>query len=143
MARKHQTNKDLLPRGIHSSKRVQETGKWLFNHPQHRNWNYSSSSSMLTLHGVPGCGKSSIASAVIDSLMSTGGTRVTALAYFYCARNTFEAERSDHDGIMRSIVRQLATSKYSPGKIHDAVFSAYEQRRLEAKLSGFDLQNSS
>jgi hypothetical protein len=58
---------------IHSSNRVQGTGKWLFDHPQHRDWNDSSSSSMLTLHGIPGCGKSSIASAVIDSLMSTDG----------------------------------------------------------------------
>lgn len=125
---------------IHSSNRVQGTGKWLFDHPQHRDWNYSSSSSMLTLHGIPGCGKSAIASVVIDSLMSTGDTAFTPLAYFYCARNTFEVERSIQDDIMRSIVRQLATSKHSPGKIHDAVFSAYEQRRLEAKLSGFDLR---
>ena len=93
---------------IYSSNRVQGTGKRLFDHPQHRDWKYSSSSSMLTLHGIPGCGKSTIASAVIDSLMSTGDTTFTPLAYFYCARNTFEVERSIQDEIMKSIVRQLA-----------------------------------
>jgi hypothetical protein len=125
---------------MQSSNRIAGTGKWLFDHPRYRDWNDSSSSSMLTLHGVPGCGKSSIASAITDSVVSNrdGQTSFTPLAYFYCTRNTFEVERSNPDDIMRSLLRQLATSKHTPGTIHDAVFSIFKLRRSEANLSGFN-----
>jgi NACHT domain len=125
---------------MYSWNRISGTGNWLFDQPQYRDWNDSSSSSMLVLHGIPGCGKSSVASAVVDSIIpkSAGGSSFTPLAYFYCARNAFEIERSSPDDIMRSLVRQLSTLQSAPGKIHDAVFSAYEQRKAEAKLSGFD-----
>ncbi|GLA47313.1 hypothetical protein AnigIFM63604_001510 [Aspergillus niger] len=39
------------------------SGEWLFRHPEFQAWRDSSSSEVLWLHGIPGCGKSKIADA--------------------------------------------------------------------------------
>ncbi|KAF2259870.1 hypothetical protein CC78DRAFT_585468 [Lojkania enalia] len=123
---------------MHSSNRIASTREWLLNHPKFWAWNDSSDSSILKLHGIPGCGKSSIASAIVDDFISDKSGSIP-LAYFYCARNTFEIEHSSPTDIMGSLVRQLTISKNHPSKIHDTIFGVYEQKILEAKLTGFDI----
>lgn len=123
-----------------SADRIPATGKWLVSHPQYVTWRASSSSSIMLLHGVAGSGKSSLASTVIDSFLQEvpGGVSSAQLAYFYCAKDTFERERSDPDEIMRSLVRQI-TLDDSHVQVHEALIMDFERREAEAKVDGFDV----
>lgn len=128
---------------IYSRKRIPGSGKWFLNHPQYQKWKFMSSSCILVLHGIPGSGKTSPASNFVDSFMqeSSGQNSSVAapLAYFYCARSTFEPSRSKPDEFMRSIVRQLAFGRGSERKVHEIVVTDYERRKSEAELNGSDI----
>ena len=126
----------------HSESRVPGSGKWLLDHPQYLSWKRSSKSSILLLHGTLGSGKTSLVSVVVDSFFSESsgqGASLAPLAYFYCAKNTFELERIDPDEIMRSIVRQLAFSGDGQRNVHEALLVEYERREAEAKIDGFEV----
>ena len=96
----------------HAELRVPQTGRWILNHSQYLQWRSSSTSSIMLLHGALGSGKTSLASAVVDSFLEDISEQVcpAQLAYFYCAKNAFEPERADPSEIMRSLVRQLSFS---------------------------------
>ena len=83
--------------------RLEGSGKWLLAKPEYRSWRQSSSSSVLWLHGIPGCGKTKLTSLVIDELGKNDN-----LAYFYCMRNPAEPQRGKGEQILASLVRQLA-----------------------------------
>ncbi len=96
----------------HSDTRIPGSGQWLLDHDRYLNWRNTSSSSIFLLHGIIGSGKTSLASAVVDSFLqeSPGQASPAPIAYFYCTKNSAEAERGDPDEIMRSILRQLTVS---------------------------------
>ena len=125
----------------YSEIRLKTTGKWLQNHPEYIRWNRSSSSSLLLIHGVRGSGKTILASAVVDSVLKQNSekTQHAQLAYFYCAKNGFEPERSDPDDILRSLVRQLTFSTETQKNVYEGLVIDYERREAEAKLDGFDV----
>ncbi|KAL8789942.1 MAG: hypothetical protein Q9195_006603 [Heterodermia aff. obscurata] len=130
-SRHHECNSEI---------RLETTGDWLLGHPSYLGWNRSSSSSLLLLHGVQGSGKTILASAVIDSFLqkTIGETHHAQVAYFYCAKNGFEAERSDPDDILRSLVRQLTFSTETQRVVHESLVIEYDRREAEAQLDGFD-----
>jgi hypothetical protein len=109
--------------------RLESSGLWLLHKDEFRLWRKSSTSSILWLHGIPGSGKSKLASLVIDQFLeghSTSGIH-EPLAYFYCARNPGEPERSNPTEIFRSLVRQLSCLK--PGlPIMAPITSRYRAR---------------
>lgn len=59
--------------------RHEGTGLWFLFCPEYENWQAASESSILCCHGIPGCGKSVLASSIIDS-WNAGGT----LIFYYC-----------------------------------------------------------
>ena len=130
-----------LDHQVHSENRIPMTGSWLLTHTQYCSWLNASSSSILLLQGVPGSGKTAIASAVVDSFLgqSPGQSALTRLAYFYCTKNACEAERSDPDEIMRSLLRQLTFAHNAQSMMHEALTMDYERRQAEAELDGFDM----
>ena len=125
----------------HSESRIPGSGQWLLDHDRYRHWRNTSSSTILLLHGIMGCGKTSLASAVVDSFLheSSGKVLSAPIAYFYCARNSAEAERSNPDGIMRSILRQLTVSDGSSSTVHERILEEYERRQAVAKVNGFEI----
>ncbi|OCK81309.1 hypothetical protein K432DRAFT_295813, partial [Lepidopterella palustris CBS 459.81] len=93
-----------------SRDRLEGSGKWLLEKAAYRDWRADSSSSVLWVHGIPGSGKTKLASLVIDDIKSSAH-----VAYFYCMRNSAEPERAECDKILNCMVRQLAsTSTKSP-----------------------------
>ncbi|KAK2765322.1 hypothetical protein FQN54_008166 [Arachnomyces sp. PD_36] len=109
--------------------RLASSGSWMIGKPQFRQWADSTSSSMLWLHGIPGSGKTKLASVVIDGCLqqvSTGATM--GLAYFYCARNPTEPLRADPLEILRSIARQLSCPNLN-APIQPATMEVYEKER--------------
>lgn len=125
----------------HAEIRIPGTGQWLLDHSQHVEWRNSSASSILLLHGVLGSGKTSLASAVVDSFLEENSRQASPapLSYFYCAKNAFEPERADPVEIMRSIVRQLSSSGNAHRQVHDLLLTEYERREAESKVDGFDV----
>ena len=83
-----------------------------------------------------------MASAVVDAFLeeSSGQTSPAPIAYFYCTKNSAEAERSNPDEIMRSILRQLTVSDGSSSTVHESVLREFEHRQAEAKVDGFGVR---
>jgi len=125
----------------HSESRIPGSGQWLLDHDRYLNWRNTSSSSIFLLHGIIGSGKTSLASAVVDSFLqeSSGQASPAPIAYFYCTKNSAETERSSPDEIMRSILRQLTVSHRSSSTIHERVLQEYERRQAVAKVDGFEI----
>jgi len=104
-----------------SKGRLPSSGEWLLQKNAYKAWRMESSSSILWLHGIPGSGKSKLASLVIDDVRKTDH-----LAYFYCMRNPAEPQRAQSDKILASMVRQLARLP-SGNSILEPVSRQYEE----------------
>ncbi|KAK3292927.1 uncharacterized protein B0H64DRAFT_464707 [Chaetomium fimeti] len=94
-----------------AGRRLQGSAAWLIQHPDFRDFLISSSSSILLLHGVRGCGKSTAFSAIVDHLLPQPQANTAAsppCAYFYCQKLASEPERASPACILRSLVKQLA-----------------------------------
>ncbi|KAM7219021.1 hypothetical protein V8F06_005613 [Rhypophila decipiens] len=100
--------------------RLQGSGQWLLQKPEYRAWREDSASAVLWLHGIPGSGKTKLASLIIDDLQNREN-----LAFFYCMRNPAEPERGRCDRILASLVRQLAAGLPN-GSILAPVLTHYE-----------------
>jgi hypothetical protein len=96
-----------IPYGVHhktaSKGRLEGSGRWLLNKSTFSDWRKRSSSSVLWLHGIPGSGKTKLASLVVDEIKGK-----EHIAYFYCLRNPAEPHRAQCDKILANFVRQLA-----------------------------------
>lgn len=91
--------------------RLKGSGDWLLHHSAFLNWRGSSSSTVLWLHGIPGCGKTKLCSVVIDSMKSAGAPTNSGecLAFFYCARDPREPMRGRCSAILQSLLRQIVS----------------------------------
>ncbi|KAF5649437.1 ankyrin 1 [Fusarium sp. NRRL 52700] len=123
-----------------SESRTPNFGQWLLEHEAYRNWCESSSSSILWIHGITGSGKTNLFSVIVDSLRATWALQPesTPFAYFYCLESDSEPQRSSVDGILRSILRQLAITETQSG-VRDFFYSDFQRRSRSALLQGLDL----
>lgn len=138
---------DTLHHKTVSKGRLPASGNWLLQKEAYKAWRMESSSSILWLHGIPGSGKSKLASSVIDEVRKTDH-----LAYFYCMRNPAEPHRAQSEKILASIVRQLARLPSSSailepvsrqheeaieglGEYEDQEWTVEESRRVLIELS--------
>ncbi len=125
----------------HSENRIRGSGQWLLDHDRYLSWRNTSSSSIFWLHGIIGSGKTSLASAVVDSFLQESSLQASPapIAYFYCTKNSAETERSNPDEILRSILRQLTVSHKSTSTVHERILQEYELRQAVAKVDGFEM----
>ncbi|KAI1049601.1 hypothetical protein LB505_013673, partial [Fusarium chuoi] len=123
-----------------SDSRTPNFGQWLLKHEAYRNWCESSSSSTLWIHGITGSGKTNLFSVTVDSLQEARASQPesTPFAYFYCLESDSEPERSSADGILRSILRQLAITE-TQSDVRDFFYSDFQRRSRSAVLQGLDL----
>ncbi|KAF8252084.1 hypothetical protein K440DRAFT_19197, partial [Wilcoxina mikolae CBS 423.85] len=87
-----------------SERRLDDTGRWLFEKEEYRRWKSSSASTLLLLRGIPGAGKTFCASKFIDSYLSNSAGE--KMAYFYC--NKAEEDRREPKSILNTLVQQLS-----------------------------------
>ncbi|KAH8817009.1 hypothetical protein F5884DRAFT_748483 [Xylogone sp. PMI_703] len=90
--------------------RLADSGQWMPQKPQFKEWSDSSYSSILWLHGIPGSGKTKLASIIVDEYLQRAPINsFSCFAYFYCARDPAEPERANPLDILRCIARQLSS----------------------------------
>ena len=130
------THKDI------SSRRVEDTGQWLLESPAYKAWHDSKSSRVLWCPGVPGAGKTMLASLVIDDLRHSGSgphSRATdstkqGVAGVYCSYRNPDTTSN----LVGSILSQLLSSIEQPpdigpgeildrGNLHRVVSSIFDQ----------------
>ena len=121
--------------------RLQHSGEWLLNHGDYMEWKASSTSSFFLLYGSAGSGKSSLASAIVDSFLldAASQTSPAPIAYFYCTKTVAESMRGDPDEILRSVLRQLSINPVHKS-VHSVVDAEYKRREAEALSDGFEVQ---
>lgn len=124
-----------------SDNRMPGFGQWLLNDPRYKSWHTSNSSSILSLQGILGCGKTTLCSVVVDDLITTTTKYQAAapFAYIYCSSEEFELGRSSSNDVMRTIIGQLAFGRAEKPKVHNALWSDYERRSALARVNGVDL----
>lgn len=86
-----------------SRDRLRDSGSWLLQDSSYNDWRAKNISAVLWLHGLPGSGKTKLASLVFDTIKEE-----EQVAAFYCARTPQEPGRAQCDKILASFVRQLA-----------------------------------
>lgn len=100
------------------------TGQWLLRDSAYLDWQRSSSSSLLWLHGSMGSGKSCLTSVIHSMLLCMTDANQSAIVvnqllqrhsvgidprphYYYCMRDPLQKTRADHTYILGSIARQM------------------------------------
>ncbi|KAH7383499.1 hypothetical protein BKA64DRAFT_712384 [Cadophora sp. MPI-SDFR-AT-0126] len=91
----------------------QGSGYWLFDTPEYSTW-ISTKNSALWIYGIPGAGKTILASLVIETLSSS---KSNGLAYFYIRYNDIDSQRPAH--ILGSLVSQLC--RQNPAAFRDVI----------------------
>lgn len=88
-----------------SKKRTSATGTWFIESPDYVEWKVHPQS-LYWLHGLLGCGKTVLASTIIDDLSKHCETTQCTLAYFYFFKSP---DSQDCTKMLRALIRQLAT----------------------------------
>lgn len=119
-----------------SSRRAQNTGSWLLERPEYISWQSKKSSSVLWCRGIPGAGKTVLASLIIDSLRGSGaidcpsGPRpaCNGVAGIYCSYQNPQAIPN----ILGSLLQQLLLPLYN---IPDSFQMPANSQSISAMLS--------
>ncbi|EAQ83375.1 hypothetical protein CHGG_09779 [Chaetomium globosum CBS 148.51] len=103
-------------------RRQEGTGKWLLESEEYQAW-LSAQGKTLFCPGIPGAGKTSLASIVIDDLSSQFAKNTTInLAYIYC--NFQRQNEQNVEGFLTNLLKQLVECQSS-------VKDLYEQHRTK------------
>jgi Cdc6-like AAA superfamily ATPase len=96
-----------------------QTGTWLISSPEYEDW-ANGSTRFLWLHGIPGSGKTVLASFVVENVKQfckTSALHDTALAYYYFY---FRRERDEASHLLRWVIAQLCRqSKCIPNQVRE------------------------
>ncbi|KAL8689137.1 MAG: hypothetical protein Q9218_005122 [Villophora microphyllina] len=84
--------------------RTEGTGTWLLASDEFRAWR-NCSKKILWCHGIPGAGKTVLASVVVENLMQTVVGKDHAFAFIYC--NYKERAQQTYNNLVSSLIRQL------------------------------------
>ena len=86
-------------------KRQPTTGEWFLKSANFSDWK-AQSKSLLWLHGIPGCGKTVLCSAIVEHVMDQCNSEArAAMAYFYFDFNN--SAKQGTESFLRSILSQL------------------------------------
>ncbi|KAH6623453.1 hypothetical protein F5144DRAFT_472951, partial [Chaetomium tenue] len=107
-------------------RRQEGTGKWLLKSEEYQTW-LGTQGKTLFCPGIPGAGKTSLASIVIDDLSSQfAKDPTTNLAYIYC---TFQRQNEQSaEGFLTNLLKQLVECQSS---LPESVKDLYKQHRTK------------
>jgi hypothetical protein len=115
------------------NKALPNTGSWLRKNSEFKRWLDSRWSSVLVLHGILGCGKTMLTSALIEQYLAEQRSSINnpPFAYFYCARSGTDRERSQPVEVLRSVVRQITMSRKPWSFCQDVLISEHEAKKSQ------------
>jgi MinD-like ATPase involved in chromosome partitioning or flagellar assembly len=103
------------------------TCQWFLDSAEYNNWKLSKSE-VLFCHGIPGAGKTILASIVVDDLQDTFGIeRDVAISYFYC--NFKRQDEQELDDVLSSFLKQLSQAAASIPEGLKALFAQCQSKR--------------
>ena len=113
------------------AKRKATTGDWFIQSINFAKWK-EGRDSLLWLYGIPGCGKTILCSTVIEDVLLKSPLAVKkAVAYFYF---DFRNTECQHEGMIRSIISQLATQCTSQPNPLESLYSSCGNGTRQPKL---------
>ncbi|KAJ7499617.1 ankyrin repeat-containing domain protein [Mycena latifolia] len=101
------------------------TGEWLLEHPRFKNWE-SSSGTILWCNGMPGAGKTVLASMVVNHLGARFWNDNIGVACMYL--NHKETETQTPANLLAAIWTQLVIGKPIPAAVHE-LYQHHRERR--------------
>ncbi|XRM36928.1 hypothetical protein ABZX51_000417 [Aspergillus tubingensis] len=105
---------------------LQSTGGWIFEDENYIRWRVSSHSAVLWLHGLPGTGKSTMMSTIIESLqVEHKHSTNSSVAYVFCSRNRSDGRWQDCRRLVCCLIAQLARLKPS-GPLNGRLIRTFE-----------------
>jgi hypothetical protein len=102
------------------------TGLWIFERDEYKAW-HSSINSALYVYGIPGAGKTTLASLIVET-MSTNEPR--GMAYFYGRHDDKLSQQGSY--VLGSLVAQLAIQDQ---EAVDVALKLYEKHHPQTKLA--------
>ncbi|KAL8770537.1 MAG: hypothetical protein Q9209_003793 [Squamulea sp. 1 TL-2023] len=105
------------------SLRHEGTCTWVLRHNVYRNWYNAVRSSTLCCSGIPGCGKTILASFIVDALQSAAVSRKASIIYYYCDyadQRTLETDR-----ILGTILKQFLSNGHIPEAVEKLIPQGY------------------
>ncbi|KAL8756238.1 MAG: hypothetical protein Q9199_003060 [Rusavskia elegans] len=100
------------------SLRQDGTGTWILRHDVYQKWFYASHSSMICCSGIPGCGKTILASSIVDALQLEAVSQKSCIVYYYCDYADQRALRTET--ILGTILKQLFVNGHIPEAVERA-----------------------
>ncbi|KAE9369951.1 ankyrin [Stipitochalara longipes BDJ] len=103
------------------------TGVWLLQHTLFQDWRRSRASSMFWLHGIVGCGKSTLVSFIVQHLLDKSApSNRERVAYFYCNKTSRPNDLNEAETCLRSVVMQLA--QFNGGELLERVTDLWKNK---------------
>ncbi|KAI8650419.1 hypothetical protein NCS57_01375600 [Fusarium keratoplasticum] len=81
------------------------SGDWVLHEPRFKKWLQSSSGQVLYLHGMPGAGKTTLTSRVVNYLQSRKDMLKGPILYFYFKSR--QEDKRSMGGMLRALLKQL------------------------------------
>ncbi|KAF9879391.1 ankyrin repeat protein [Colletotrichum karsti] len=116
----------------HLSRRHAGTNEWLLDSEEFKSW-ISGKSKTLLCPGMPGAGKTVMASTVVDELLRQfQDDPDVGVAYIYC--NFKDQERQNHHDLIASLAKQLAQSRSSMPRSLKEMYEIHQMSRTPMSL---------
>lgn len=109
------------------SLRYEGTGAWILQHEAFQQWKNSAQSSTLCCYGIPGCGKTVLASTIIDGLHTNESPRRPQVVYYYC--DYADQRTLQIDRIIGTLLKQFFVSGHIPEEIETQIPPGYGEGR--------------
>ncbi|EHK24398.1 uncharacterized protein TRIVIDRAFT_10464, partial [Trichoderma virens Gv29-8] len=110
--------------------RTKNTGDWLINHEDFRDWQaIPSSSTLLCLKGTVGTGKTFLASRVIDYVKENTETSAQDRGFAFCYCDRAGSLMQDPFKVLRSLARQLSYKAYNDDQVRKQVVQICQSAR--------------
>ena len=108
-------------------RRQKGSGQWLLDSPEYKTW-LQEAGQALFCPGIPGSGKTILASIIVDDLTTTfRSTSSVGIAYIYC--NFRRQDEQTIDNLLACLLRQLVEKESPPAKIMTELSDRFRQRR--------------
>jgi predicted ATPase len=115
------------------NRRQEKTGQWLLNSNEFKGW-VNQSNQTLFCPGIPGAGKTIIASIIVDDLCTRFQNDANiGIAYLYC--NFRQQQKQKPENLLASILKQLVQEQPSTPKNVKSLYKCHTVKRTRPSIN--------